>query len=184
MATIDANPRGIPRAPFVDNVSAFLDGSDHESTLSKFQEMISKYRFMENHLLQRQVGLETKIPEIEKSLELVVFLASKEVTFILTKDDSEPIITDFELNDTLWVKAKIPKTNSVNLWLGANVMLEYPIDEAKQLLESKLNSARISLAQVEEDLEYLKEQITTMEVNMARVYNDDVRLRKEQKTKK
>ncbi|KAJ3312486.1 hypothetical protein HDV04_003086 [Boothiomyces sp. JEL0838] len=141
MATIDANPRGIPRAPFVDNVSAFLDGSDHESTLAKFQEMISKYKFMENHLLQRQVGLETKIPEIEKSLELVVFLASKE----------------------------------------ANVMLEYPIEEAKQLLESKLGSARISLAQVEEDLEYLKEQITTMEVNMARVYNDDVRQRKVQK---
>lgn len=62
-------------------------------------------------------------------------------------------------------------------------MLEYPIEEAKQLLESKLGSARISLAQVEEDLEYLKEQITTMEVNMARVYNDDVRQRKVQKSK-
>lgn len=47
-------------------------------------------------------------------------------------------------------------------------MLEYPIDEAKELLDSKLKSAMMSLVQVKEDLEYIREQITTMEVNMAR----------------
>lgn len=66
----------------------------------------------------------------------------------------------------------------------ANVMLEYPVQEALDLLDSKLKSASTSLVQVDEDLEYLKEQITTMEVNMARVYNDDVRLRREQKEDK
>ncbi|KAJ3301862.1 hypothetical protein HDV03_000271 [Kappamyces sp. JEL0829] len=176
---VPQNPRGIPQAPFVENVSTFLAGSSHESTLSKFQEMISKYRFMENHLLGRRGGLEGKIPEIKKSLDLVVLL-----------DEAEgETTTDFELSDTLWVKAKVPKTKVVNLWLGANVMLEYPIPEAKALLESKLKSAVASLVQVKEDLEYLKvqpvanrqEQITTMEVNMARVYNDDVKARRSQK---
>jgi hypothetical protein len=66
----------------------------------------------------------------------------------------------------------------------ANVMLEYPVQEALDLLDSKLKSASTSLVQVDEDLEYLKEQITTMEVNMARVYNDDVRVRREQKEDK
>ena len=47
-------------------------------------------------------------------------------------------------------------------------MLEYPIEEAKELLTSKLKSAMVSLVQVKEDLEYIREQITTMEVNMAR----------------
>ncbi len=44
-------------------------------------------------------------------------------------------------------------------------MVEYPVDEADALLDSKLTAARTSLKQVEEDLAYLKEQITTMEVN-------------------
>lgn len=60
-------------------------------------------------------------------------------------------------------------------------MLEYPIPEAIELLQEKVNSAEQSTKQTKEDLEYLKEQITTMEVNMAQVYNDDVRIRKNTK---
>jgi prefoldin subunit 5 len=65
--------------------------------------------------------------------------------------------------------------------LGANVMLEYPVQEASELLNGKLDAARLSLKQVEEDLEYLREQVTTMEVNIARVYNYDVKNRREGK---
>ena len=60
-------------------------------------------------------------------------------------------------------------------------MLEYPIDEAIDLLAEKVASAEQSTKQTRDDLEYLKEQITTMEVNMAQVYNDDVRIRKNNK---
>lgn len=72
----------------------------------------------------------------------------------------EPIEATFELNDTLYIKAKCPPTEEVYLWLGANVMLAYPIDEAEQLLESKLKSATENLANCEEDLDFLREQIT------------------------
>ncbi len=61
-------------ALFQDNVAAFIESSNHEQTLLKFQEMINKYRFMETHLLQRRGGLESKIPEIKKSLDLVKLL--------------------------------------------------------------------------------------------------------------
>ncbi len=57
-------------------------------------------------------------------------------------------------------------------------MLEYTLEEAKNLLTSKLESASTSLVQVTEDLEFLREQITTMEVNTARVYNHDVKMRR------
>lgn len=73
-------------------------------------------------------------------------------------------------------------------------MLAYPINEAEELLESKLNAAKTSLANCEEDLDFLREQVTvsftaiyllrrclanvyalqTMEVAVARVYNWDV----------
>ena len=42
----------------------------------------------------------------------------------------------------------------------ANVMLSYPIDEAEELLSSKIAAATQSLANCEEDLDFLREQIT------------------------
>lgn len=58
-------------------------------------------------------------------------------------------------------------------------MLSYKIPAAVALLKSKLESAEGSLANVIEDLEFLREQITVMEVNTARVYNWDVKRRRE-----
>lgn len=126
---------------------------------------------MEVNLLQRRKVLEEKIPEIEKTIAMVDLLTEKQ-------DSQEPLYTDFELNDTLYAKAKIEATGSVYLWLGANVMLEYTCEEAKDLLTSKLDTAKNSLKNTLEDLEFLRSQITTMEVNTARVYNWDVKQRR------
>ena len=65
----------------------------------------------------------------------------------------------------------------------ANVMLAYEIPAAVILLRSKLDAAQSSLASVIEDLEFLREQITVMEVNTARVYNWDVKRRRELREK-
>uniref|UniRef100_A0A3Q3AZ09 Prefoldin subunit 3 n=1 Tax=Kryptolebias marmoratus TaxID=37003 RepID=A0A3Q3AZ09_KRYMA len=59
----------------------------------------------------------------------------------------------------------------------ANVMLEYDIDEAQALLEKNLSTASRNLETLEEDLDFLRDQFTTTEVNMARVYNWDVKRR-------
>lgn len=78
--------------------------------------------------------------------------------------------TNFELNDTLYSRASIsPKDmEEVYLWLGANVMLAYPLDEAETMLAEKLTAAEASLANCEEDLEFLREQITVCISRMAR----------------
>ncbi|KAH8840447.1 peptide chain release factor 1 [Pyricularia oryzae] len=173
--TTPSNPRGIPKAPFVDNVEDYVTSrAEVESTLVRFQEMISKYQFMELNLQRRVAGLKGKLPDIEKTLETVQFLK-------LGKDGGDPIETSFELNDTLYTKAEIPPTDEVFLWLGANVMLSYPIDEAEELLDSKQKAAKQSLQNCEEDLEFLREQITTMEVALARVYNWDVMQKRKEK---
>lgn len=148
------NPRGIPYAPFVDQVEDYVSGrEDVESTLKSFSEMISKYQFMESNTQRRMAGLKDKIPEIKKTLEMVRFLKSRE-------EDDDPLETHFELNDTLYAKALVPTTKEVYLWLGANVMLSYPVEEAEELLTSKLNAANTSLEHCDEDLDFLREQIT------------------------
>ncbi|KAF7560078.1 hypothetical protein G7046_g4059 [Stylonectria norvegica] len=170
------NPRGIPYAPFVDKVEDYVTTrEDVEPTLRSFQEMISKYQFMELNLQRRMTGLKEKIPDIQKTLDTVQFLKSQ-------REETDPIESTFELNDTLYAKAKIPPTEEVYIWLGANVMLSYPIEEAEALLGSKLSTAKTSLSNCEEDLDFLREQITTMEVAIARVYNWEVVQKRKDKT--
>jgi len=60
-------------------------------------------------------------------------------------------------------------------------MLSYKIPDAISLLESKLQIAETSLRTTIEDLEFLREQLTVMEVNTARVYNWDVKRRREKR---
>ena len=58
----------------------------------------------------------------------------------------EEVQMDFLLTDAIWAKAKIPKGNqSVHLWLGANIMVEYTFDEAKALLNKNLENAVMNL---------------------------------------
>ncbi|KAI4286136.1 MAG: hypothetical protein L6R38_000118 [Xanthoria sp. 2 TBL-2021] len=169
------NPRGIPFAPFVDKVEDYVSSrAEVDGTMKSFQEMISKYQFMEVNTQRRAAGLKEKVPDIQKTLDMVQFLHSRE-------PGSEPLETTFELNDTLYAKAVIPPTDEVYLWLGANVMLAYPVAEAETLLESKLATAQQSLENCEEDLDFLREQITTLEVATARLYNWEVTMKRKEK---
>jgi len=108
---------------------------------------------MQQNTQRRAAGLRDKIPDIHKTLETVRFLATRNAS-------SAPLETTFELNDTLFAKAAVPHTDEVYLWLGANVMLSYPMGEAEELLSGKLDVAKRSLGSCEEDAEFLREQIT------------------------
>merc|ERR1711981_345207 len=125
-----SNPRGIPTAPFVDNVEDYVSSrAEVEGVLKNFQEMISKYQFMQMNTERRAVGLREKIPDIQKTLDTVRFLKTR-------GSDVEPLETTFELNDTLYAKAEVPPTDEVYLWLGANVMLSYPTKLSRCLVIS------------------------------------------------
>lgn len=60
-------------------------------------------------------------------------------------------------------------------------MLEYPYADARSLLEHNLASAKESLATLEKDLDTVSDCVVTTEVNIARLYNWDVKQRKEKK---
>jgi prefoldin subunit 5 len=132
---------------------------------------------MEMNTQRRAAGLRDKIPDIRKTLETVGFLSDRSAS-------SKPFETTFELNDTLYAKAEVSGGGSggamgeVYLWLGANVMLAYPVEEARELLRGKLKTAEESLRNCEEDMDFLRSQITTLEVNTARLYNYEVTLKR------
>eukprot|EP00041_Stephanoeca_diplocostata_P009007 m.136395 g.136395 ORF g.136395 m.136395 type:complete len:90 (-) comp17571_c0_seq37:2819-3088(-) len=71
------------------------------------------------------------------------------------------------------------KVVDVALVLQAKVMLEYDTPEALALLQKNFDSCRVNVKQLAEDMDFLRDQITTMEVNMARIYNHDVTTRRQ-----
>ncbi|XP_036404586.1 prefoldin subunit 3 [Megalops cyprinoides] len=164
---------GIPEAIFVEDVDSFMQqpGNDTaDAVLRKLDEQYQKYKYMELNLAQKKLRLKSQIPQIKQTLEILRHMQKK-------KDTTDPMETHFLLADNVYCKASVPPTDKVCLWLGANVMLEYDIDEAQSLLEKNLATASRNLDSLEEDLDFLRDQFTTTEVNMARVYNWDVKRR-------
>ncbi|XP_015123702.1 prefoldin subunit 3 [Diachasma alloeum] len=170
---------GIPEAQFVEDVDAFMAQPDNnnevEKVLKKLDENHSKYKFMEYNLANKRRRLKSQIPELERSLEMIKKLQAE-------KDDSHDMETQFLLSDQVFAKAIVPPTEKVCLWLGANVMLEYTLDDAQDLMVKNIESAKKNLNHVDHDLDFVRDQFTTTEVNMARVYNWDVKRRQAAKT--
>lgn len=114
--------------------------------------------------------MKQKVPELEKSLNLVRSLLQK-------KEDGECFgSVRYNLADQIFAKAEIDySVGTVHLWLGANVMLEYSYEEAIRFLDEKRQRADTELKNTVDDLSYVRDQIVTCEVNMSRIYNWDVR---------
>ncbi|KAI3404301.1 hypothetical protein KGF56_002940 [Candida oxycetoniae] len=184
------NPRGIPEAPFIEKVDNVIKDPDNEfqSVMSQFQQRLQQYKYMELSKQQQLADLNIKIPDIEKNLTVIDQLKEskreaqeyEEEEDIEEEGKSKELTFNYELNDTLYNQATVnlEKLDSVYLWLGAEVMLEYPLDEAIELLNERLTKSYEQKTIIEEDLEFLKENITTMEVNTARLFNWDVERRK------
>ena len=73
---------------------------------------------------------------------------------------------------------------TINLWLGANTIVQLSFPEAQELLKMNLSNAEASMGQIMEELAYVKDQKTTTEVNVARVYNHSLALKREQQIAK
>ena len=140
-------------------------------------------------MLRNKLKFRKKVPEIEQTLNMIKFLQKKKAGGEEDEDEEEDtkadgekaFVTHFPLADSVYGKASIKPVGTVNLWLGANVMLEYTYPEARSLLEENLKKAQDRLRDVNEDLLFLRDMITTSEVNIARMFNHDVVLRKNEK---
>ena len=107
---------------------------------------------MESSMVRQKASLKGKIPEIKRTLEMVVLLKQKH------DGDDKEVETNYLVSDNIWAKAKVPNTSGkVGLWLGANVMVEYGFADALQLCGKNLSNAQQKYNETDEDLDYLKE---------------------------
>ena len=88
-----------------------------EQLIADLDALYSKYKMMENSLMQKTQRFSGQVVEIKSTLGILRHIAKT--------DDADAgataLETDFRLGDALFVKAKVPKTDKVCLWLGVSV---------------------------------------------------------------
>eukprot|EP00438_Fugacium_kawagutii_P031769 Skav205356 [mRNA] locus=scaffold1956:183340:185935:- [translate_table: standard] len=128
----EENKRGIPEAIFIENVEEMCKDREPTEVVGRLQDLHSKYQYMQSSLTAQRSSLKTKLPDIVSALEVVNHLAPR-------------------LAENIWSKATAAPSDTVCLWLGANCMLEYKLDEAIELLQTNEGNARTTLKSLEEE---------------------------------
>jgi prefoldin subunit 5 len=171
--SIETLATGLARAPNItalsvrlsvvqDDIGSFISDNrtSLENVLEALSTILSKYKLLENGLVENRKALRAKIPDISASLDVVKMLEEK-------AGSGEDFSAFFALADNVHAKASISPKGVVCLWLGANVMLEYTYAEARALLETNLRNAEQKVEETGEELEILREQIITTEASLA-----------------
>lgn len=177
------NDKSIPAMIFIEDVPEYCNKYGAEQLVEEINVYLNKYKYMEAQTLKHSEGIKIKIPDIEKALESVIFLKDK-FDESKSEENKEKIKLDFMVAQNLWAKAEVPVTDKVLLWLGANVLCEYTHEEATTLLSKNLTNALNTLKSNEEQIDFLRDQITICEVNMSRSYNEYVERNKKNEEKK
>jgi hypothetical protein len=169
-----STPLGIPEAQFIDDIAAVAPTIEAANALLREkQELLSKYRMLESHLIEKSQTFKRSRPDLVDDLTSVQKLQTPAC-------QAEPI-THFQIADGLYGTAKIKNDGVVALWLGANLMVEYPLADAEALLQSRLNGINAQITEIENNLIFLRNQIITTEVTISRLANQIIGLGRQKK---
>lgn len=168
----DVNPRGIPKALFIDLNDTKIT-SNLELTVANVQQNLQKYEYMLKSKDQQLKSITDITKDIKTNSKVIDTLIAQNAD---DSDDEDGEFKDiqYELEDGLFAFASIPKkstTNTVSLWLGSGILMEFTYEEAQQILSEKSAVYTNKINEIMEDIEFLREQITTLQVNMSKVYN-------------
>eukprot|EP00921_Rhytidocystis_pertsovi_P021282 GHVQ01033994.1.p1 GENE.GHVQ01033994.1~~GHVQ01033994.1.p1 ORF type:complete len:239 (-),score=33.65 GHVQ01033994.1:211-927(-) len=163
--------KGLRKAKFIEDVDSFMEGKDLGQVVPLVRELLERFRIMEKSeksILEMFVG---KLPGLRDALNTVKSLKK------LNGTDKEERMVRYRLSETMYAEAIVPKTEHVMLWLGANVLMDYPLDEAEALLKENQTNLETKLQATRTFLDEIRQHIVIMEVNMARLHNYGVRNR-------
>lgn len=167
------NTRKIPRAEYIEDISEFVKqhGGDAAAAITTLQEKLQKYKFMLDVIQKQKSSLSSSTVDLRENIDLIDYLEKQEDSFEAR----------YELAAGVYAKATVPKSDKVSLWLGSHVMVEFSHGEARSLLKKNLDDAEQSITEMSKNLQFIKEQITMIEVGISRVFNWDVQRAKTSK---
>ncbi|CAJ0575454.1 unnamed protein product, partial [Mesorhabditis spiculigera] len=171
---VTESKRGIPLMQVVEDVGQWLKNEGEisgEEGRERLNEQYRKYKMIEGGLTQQRDRMLEKIPEFSNSLKLIETLIEK-------REKGEAFETSPMIAEELWTRARVPEPKTVCIWIGANIMVEYELDKAKDLILKNRAKLEAQLKDLCAELAFVKDQITTSEVNMAHVHNFAVKQRR------
>ncbi|TKR93553.1 hypothetical protein L596_007980 [Steinernema carpocapsae] len=172
------NARRVPAVQPLEDVEKFVEQVGNYSEASaQIENQYKTMKYMQANLMATRERIVDSLPDLKNNLKILHTLTKK-------KENEKPFTTSFMLADQIYTKAEVKKVENVSLWLGAGVMAEFPINEATDFMQGKVNELSSKAAELAEDLEVIKKRLTTLEVNMANMYNYGVRKRKMQSASK
>uniref|UniRef100_A0A914EST1 Prefoldin subunit 3 n=1 Tax=Acrobeloides nanus TaxID=290746 RepID=A0A914EST1_9BILA len=169
MASVDERmeKKGVPKAAVIENVEEFLNANKLalNEAQKKVEENFRKYKYIEASVSAQQEKILLNLPDYKNSLNIIKALSDE-------KDKGkESIDVSYKLAENIYSKAVVDNIDEVCLWLGASVMVAYDLEEAKQVLEKNIADIEKWNNDLNEELDFIKDQITTTEVNIAHIYN-------------
>jgi protein gp37 len=87
----------VPQAVFVEDVTELLKNRTSASVIQELGDKLQQYKLVESQLLTRRARLKSKLPELQKALDIVKLLISKE-------DQEDPILLDYGLSDQVYAR--------------------------------------------------------------------------------
>lgn len=169
-----STPLGIPVAEFIEDIKvAAPTVEEAEKIYREKTERMQMYRIAEQHLLEKQQQLKASRPGVAENLNAV-----KKLEAMAGRGERK---TRFQLSESLYGSATISSESTVCLWLGANLMVEYPFKEAIELLAENLSTLDGQIKEAENNLIFLRDQIITTEVTLSRVVQHLIQLNKNKK---
>ncbi|GIX63083.1 prefoldin subunit superfamily protein [Babesia caballi] len=160
--------RKVPAAKYVADIEKLVGDQDPAAVTNSGKELLAKYRFMEKSMATKLTALNNKVPELKDALTIIEHIDKR------GSEGAGDIYTYFKVSDTLYSEARISSTKTIFLWLGTNTMVEYPVEEATALLQNQIKLAMESIEDIKTNLEWVRNQITSTEVTVARLHNYSV----------
>merc|ERR1711976_663289 len=144
--------------PLISKMAEVLTPPEGQNSFSG----IPKAEFVEDvdSYMKGEDSAETKLKELDEMHQKYKFM---ETNLMARKRRLKGQLPD--------ISSSLALIDKVCLWLGANVMLEYSLDDAEDLLKKNKVSAEKNILQINFDLGYLRDQMTITEVTMARLYD-------------
>ena len=101
----------IPAAVFIEKVHDFCKQYGIDNVIESLTNALNKFQFTEGQFMKFKNSMQSKLPEIEKAIELIAHLKAS---------DEDTIQTNFPLNDGIYCSAEAKKND-----VGKNIIFLY-----------------------------------------------------------
>ncbi|KAK0425138.1 hypothetical protein QR680_009054 [Steinernema hermaphroditum] len=163
----------VPQITPLENVDEYVKEFENYSKASaKIENDYRTIKMVQSNLMTVRERIVESLPDLQNNLKMLEVLKDRQ-------DNDKSFSTSFLLSDQVYTDARVKKVQGVYLWLGAGIMAEFPIVKATEFIKEKIAELTTKASDLGEELDIIKQRLTTCEVNMANVYNYGVRMRQQ-----